>query len=192
MPARIEPADPVVVVRDLYDDEKYVMTAFEGHAARCPNCADPLQTHAEGHNLCDRGRQHALDVAEYLYSEGGKHYSAVDRENGKPMRVRIPRDAVAVRGLLAAIEDGLRLRVPAVISYDRTYPVAPRLQPVQPPSQSPEPAREIIERSPKRRLIVYNSPRGSPSRGSLYNADRADRVERYETSRIYRPAEYYR
>ncbi|KAJ5612764.1 hypothetical protein N7510_005958 [Penicillium lagena] len=204
MPAPVEPTNFVVVVRDLGDDEHYVMEAFESHAEHCPHCADPLQTHRDGGDLCERGRQYARDVAEYLYCQNGKHYSVVDRESGQPKRVKLPRDALAVRSLLAALEDGLRLRAPAVrapeISYDRTYPVGPRrpaVEHIQPRPSTPEsPSRAIIEReprSPKRRTIVYHSPRVSPARGSLYNADRVDRVERlYESSRIYRPAEYYR
>lgn len=203
MPALLEPIDPNILVRDPRDDETYVMNAFEDHAARCPHCSDSLQSRA----LCARGRQHALDVVEYLYSEGGKHFSSVDRENGKSMRVRIPRDARAVCSLLAAVERGLNLRSSAVISYDRTYPVAPRVQPIQTiqprSSRSPEPVREIIERepaspTPKRRVIIYNSsPRSShsrgSSRGSLYDVDSDYRVERrYESSRTRRSIEYHR
>ena len=202
MPAPIEPAN-IVVVRNLGDDECYVMEAFEAHAQHCSHCALPHETYRSGGDLCERGRQYARDVAAYLYVENGKYYSVVDRENGKSMRVKVPRDAVAIRSLLAALTEGLRLRAPAVrppeISYDRTYPVRPRrpvVEHIAPRPDTPEsPSRAIVEReprSPKRRVIVYHSPRGSPSRGSLYDADRVDRVERlYESSRIYRPAEYY-
>ncbi|KAL4885300.1 hypothetical protein BJY04DRAFT_180563 [Aspergillus karnatakaensis] len=195
-------AEPVLPVRELEADEQYVMMAFERHADHCYQCNDPAQVHEEDRSLCDRGHQYAIDVAAYLYSKNGKAYSVVDRDLNQPTLVRIPRDCIATRALLLSIEDGLRLqrkekaRKPSIdnskapiISYDPTYPVPPRR------SQT---VTEIIEREPRtlksRRVIVYHSPhRGSPSRGSLYDADAADRVERVkETSRIYRPAEYYR
>ncbi|KAH8427938.1 uncharacterized protein LDX57_005641 [Aspergillus melleus] len=198
-------SEPVVPVRELEADEEYVMTNFERHAGHCYQCADPLQVHREDRSLCDRGHQYALDVADYIYSKNGKAYSVVGRETNQPIMVRIPRNSVAVRGLLLAIEDGLRLhrreRQPVqtaapVISYDRTYLVPPRRRITQPAPQQPA-YNEIIEREPRtpkrRRVIVYPSPRSSPSRGSLYEADAADRVERFkESSRIYRPAEYHR
>ncbi|GAQ03219.1 hypothetical protein ALT_0540 [Aspergillus lentulus] len=213
MPALIdspEPIAPVLRVRELEDDEEYVMTAFERHASHCSQCADPLRVHQEDRSLCDRGHQYALDVAEYLYSENGKAKSVIDRELSQPTLVKIPRDCVAVRGLLLAIEDGMRLQrkeqgkaqsqtqarvqvVAPIISYDRTYPIAPR----QATTQQPIACNEIIEREPRtlkrRRVIIYQSPRGS-SRGSLYDSDAADRVERSKESpsRIYRPTGYHR
>lgn len=200
MPAAIDSPEPVVVVRELHADEDFVMKAFERHASYCTQCADPIQTHDGGRTLCGRGHQYAIDVAEYLYSENGKAHSVVDRELNQATLVKIPRTCVATRGLLLALENGLRLhrkdqRRSPVISYDRTYPVPPRR-----PVQEPEPYHEIIERAPRaqngRRVIIYPSPRSSPSRGSrgsLYNADAADRVERYHgSSRVYRPTEYFR
>ncbi|KAI9925233.1 hypothetical protein ASPWEDRAFT_121053 [Aspergillus wentii DTO 134E9] len=200
MPAPIEIVDPVVVVRELHADEDYVMTAFERHASHCIKCADPLEAHLQGRTLCDRGHQYAIDVAEYLYSKNGKAHSVVDQELNQPTLVKIPRDCEAVRSLLLAIEDGLRIHRkennhPPVISYDQTYPIAPR-RPVAP--QQPVPSKEIIEREPRatkqrRHVIVYPSPRGSPSRGSLYDSDAVDRIERsYESSRVYRPNGYHR
>ncbi|KAL2853489.1 hypothetical protein BJY01DRAFT_65357 [Aspergillus pseudoustus] len=198
MPAPIVTiAEPVLPVRELEADEQYVMTAFERHAERCYQCNDPLNVQQEDRALCDRGHQYAIDVAAYLYSKNGKAYSVVDRDLNQPTLVKIPRNCVATRGLLLAIEDGLRLqrkekvRRPVIvdepnapiISYDRTYPVPPRRTST---------VTEIIEREPRtiksRRVIVYPSPhRGSPSRGSLYDSDAADRVERVkESSRVYR------
>jgi hypothetical protein len=190
--------DPVVLVRELHADEDYVMTAFERHASHCRQCANPLEAQRQGRTLCDRGRQYAVDVAKYLYSKNGKAYSVVARERNQPTLVKIPHGCPAVRGLLLAIEDGLRLHrkeqnQTPVISYDRNYHV-PARRPTMPSTSY----REIIEREPRtttkrRRIIVYPSPRGSPSRGSLYDADAVDRIERYyESSRVYRPAEYYR
>ncbi|KAL2866463.1 uncharacterized protein BJX67DRAFT_381981 [Aspergillus lucknowensis] len=203
MPAPIVTvAEPVLPVRELEADEQYVMTAFERHADHCYQCNDPLQVHQEDRSLCDRGHQYAVDVAAYLYSKNGKAYSVVDRDLNQPTLVKIPRNCVATRGLLLAIEDGLRLQrkekahkpvvdgpTSPIISYDRTYHIPPRRTST---------VTEIIEREPRtvksRRVIVYPSPhRGSPSRGSLYDSDAADRVERVkESSRVYRPAEYHR
>ena len=201
MPAVIDtPPEPVVVVRDLQADEEYVMMAFERHAKHCSHCADPIRTYDEGRSLCERGHQYALDVAEYLYSKNGKAYSVVDRDLNQATLVKIPRTCIAHRRLSVAVEKGLRLHrndrlQTPVISYDQTYDI-----PARQPVQLPEPYHEIIEREPRaerrRRVIVYPPPRSSPSRGSrgsLYEADAADRVERYHgSSRLYRPTEYFR
>ncbi|KAL6233087.1 hypothetical protein BDW75DRAFT_196198 [Aspergillus navahoensis] len=213
MPAPIVTVEPSVLpVRELADDEHFVMMSFERHAAHCYTCSDPRRAQADGETLCRRGTEYALDVAAYLYSKNRKSYSVVDRDLNQPTLVNIPRRCIATRDLLLALEDGLYLRkekekekAPAVqkpvISYDRTYHVAPRRSNSQKVT-----ATEIIEREPRtvsvktRRVIVYPSPqrgsssRGSPSRGSLYESDAADRVERVkESSRIYlRPTEYYR
>ncbi|KAL4900664.1 hypothetical protein BDW74DRAFT_182501 [Aspergillus multicolor] len=207
----VEP--PVLPVRELADDEHFVMMAFERHADHCHTCSDPRHVLAKGDSLCRRGTEYALDVASYLYSKNRKSYSVVDRDTLKqPTLVNIPRRCIATRDLLLALEDGLKLhkkeekdKAPAVqkpiISYDSTYVVPPRRSNSQKVT-----ATEIIEREPRtttvktRRIIIYNSPRrssssrGSPSRGSLYDSDAADRVERVkESSRIYlRPTEYHR
>lgn len=194
MPSAIDPPEPVVLVRELQDDEEYVMMAFERHASHCSQCADPIKTYEEGRSLCERGHQYAIDVTEYLYSENGKAHSVVDRRLNQDTLVKIPRTCIAARGLLLAIENGLRLnrnvqRPAPVISYDQTYPIPPRR-----PVHQPEPYHEIIEREPRtekrRRVIIYPSPRSSPSRGSrgsLYNSDPTDRGERYHgTTRIHR------
>ncbi|KAL4754517.1 hypothetical protein BDW72DRAFT_166377 [Aspergillus terricola var. indicus] len=215
MPAPIVTTEPSVLpVRELADDEYFVMMSFERHAAHCYTCNDPRRAQADGETLCRRGTEYALDVAAYLYSKNRKSFSVVDRDLNQPTLVNIPRRCIATRDLLLALEDGLCLRkekekekekAPAVqkpvISYDRTYHVAPRRSNSQKVT-----ATEIIEREPRtvsvktRRVIVYPSPqrsssaRGSPSRGSLYESDAADRVERVkESSRIYlRPNDYYR
>ncbi|KAL4896189.1 hypothetical protein BDV59DRAFT_172260 [Aspergillus ambiguus] len=202
MPAPIETiVEPVVPVRDLEADEEYVIQAFERHASHCDKCADPELVHREDRSLCERGHQYALDVAGYIYSKNGKAYSVVDRDAHQPTLVKVPRSCKAVRGLLLAIEDGIHMHrtdkapavQPPIISYDRTYPVAPR----RPASQQSIVCNEIIEREPRslkpRRVIIYPSPRSSPSRGSLYDEDEAERMERYkESSRVYRRKEYHR
>ncbi|GAB1202869.1 hypothetical protein BDV32DRAFT_118540 [Aspergillus pseudonomiae] len=216
MPAPIDVVDPVLPVRELEADEEYVMVAFERHASHCTRCADPLGARKEDRSLCERGHQYAVDVADYLYSKNGKSFSTLDRERNQPTLVKIPRDCRAVRALLLAIEDGLRLnrkeqgavqppRSPSpIITYDRNYPVPPRRS--TSPQQQPVSYTEIIEREPRdamrRRVIVYSSPRSSPSRsspsrsspsrGSLYESDAAERRRFRESSRIYRPTEYHR
>ncbi|CBF79575.1 predicted protein [Aspergillus nidulans FGSC A4] len=219
MPAPIVTNEPSVLpVRELADDEYFVMMSFERHADHCYICSDPRRVQEDGETLCRRGTEYALDVAAYLYSKNRKSYSVVDRDLNQPTLVNIPRRCIATRDLLLALEDGLSLRkdkekekekerekAPAVqkpvISYDRTYHVSPRRSNSQRMT-----ATEIIEREPRtvsvktRRVIVYPSSqrgspaRGSPSRGSLYESDAADRVERVkESSRIYlRPTDYYR
>ncbi|KAL1970029.1 hypothetical protein VTN77DRAFT_6434 [Rasamsonia byssochlamydoides] len=195
MPFLDEPAEdvPVTRVRDLHDDENFVLARFERHASHCSRCADPLDAYREGRSLCERGHQYAIDVAEYIFSKNGKAYSVVDQGFDKQTLVKIPRDCKAARRLLLAIEEGLRLRrsqqdQPPVISYDSTYPVPPRRQAV-----SPEPYTQIIERAPRRRRRVIVYPRGSPNRGSLYESDFVDRIERhYDSLRVHRPAEYFR
>jgi hypothetical protein len=174
--------DPVTRVRDLADDETFVLSEYEGHASKCSRCVDALDTFREGRSLCERGLQYASDVANYVFSRDGKAFSAVDKERDEVMLVRIPRGFKASRRLLLAIEEGLRLhnRDRPVISYDQNYLVEARR-----PSTT-EPVTEIIERAPRtrRRVIVY--PRSSPNRGSLYETDRADRQERRQYVHVRR------
>lgn len=181
MPFLDVPSERVTPLRDLADDEAYVLTAYENHASKCSRCIDALETLREGRTLCDRGLARANDVANYIFSKQGKAYSVVDREHNAEVLVSIPRQHKAARRLLRAIEEGLRLRRDQpIVSYDRTYHVAPREQ--QPAAaaaeRETETVTEIIERAPRRRVIVYrrSSPsRTSPSRGSLYETDRKER-----------------
>ncbi|KAH8704948.1 hypothetical protein BGW36DRAFT_392682 [Talaromyces proteolyticus] len=164
--------EPVTRVRDLADDETFVLSEFEGHASKCSRCVDPLDTFREGRSLCERGLQYATDVANYVFSKEGKAFSSVDQ-----ILVRIPRGFKSSRRLLLAIEEGLRLhhdRQP-VISYDASYPVGPR--------RPAEAVTEIIERAPRtrRRVIVY--PRSSPNRSSVYEPERSERSERSSPNR---------
>lgn len=215
MPAPIEIPDPVVVVRELQDDEKLVVSDFERHASHCATCANATQTHKDGRTLCTKGTAYARALSNYLYANNGKHYSTVDYESGKSTRVNLPHDLYAVRNLLVALEQGLRIRQkPLVVqpvqpvqpaSYDRTYPIpARRASDLRPRSMSPD-TYQIIERAPRLSRsptsIMYRSPGGSPSRptssrGSLYDSDRQERVERRtrtETNRRYIEAsKYYR
>lgn len=233
MPGPIEIVEPPVVVRDLHDDEKLVVDEFERHVSHCAPCALALESSSD--TLCERGQRRAKVVTNYFYSVDGKHFSVVDKENGKPMRVKLLRQGSHARTLIENVEKGMRLasprgRAPPVMppatppqsshrrstsirsSYDATYPVGPRRSgPVvehrEPRSRSntqspqPSPNTRIIERSPsnsKPRVVIYPSPHTSPnrssnSRGSLYNSDRQDRVERqYESTQVRRRSDYYR
>ncbi|PYH49274.1 uncharacterized protein BP01DRAFT_75176 [Aspergillus saccharolyticus JOP 1030-1] len=205
MPHQVEQVvEPVVPVRELEADETYVLDSFESHASHCSRCANPLKTREEDRSLCKRGHQYARDVADYLRSKKGKIYSVVDLERNRSCLVKVPLKYAAARQLLLAIEDGLRVEnksaagprnsAPPVISYDATYPVAPRRITTQ---DYLRPSQAIIEREPRslkrHRAIIYTSPRSSPSRGSLYESDAAERYERVkESSRIYRPTDYHR
>ncbi|CAG8931375.1 unnamed protein product [Penicillium salamii] len=206
MPAPIEISDPLAMSRDLYDDEKLVVDDFERHAGHCTLCASPTQTHKNNRSLCARGTSYARAVANYLHSRNGKYFSAVDYESGRSTRIKLPRDAYAVRDLLTALEQGLRIRdkpvivqpvqpVQPTVSYDRTYPIPARgASNLRPRSMSPD-AYQIIERAPRLSRsptsIMYRSPGGSPSRptssrGSLYDSDFQERGERRtETPRRY-------
>lgn len=208
MPAPIEITDPVALVRELHADERLVVQDFENHASRCRNCAHAVQTYKDGGALCESGNTRARTLRNYIFSQNGKHFSTVDFESGKSIRVRLPADAFAARELLTALEQGLRIREKPIVvqepvettqstSYDRTYTVTARKvssKQTRPRSMSPE-TYQLVERAPRLSRsptsIMYRSPGGSPSRpsssrGSLYGADRQERVERhYETPRWY-------
>lgn len=205
MPAAI--VTTPMVVRDLHDDERLVLDEYERHVGHCTQCELALENIDNTH--CERGHLFAVDVTQYLYSESGRHYAQVDKEAGKPTRVKLPRDSHFTRTLLDSVHRGLRLQSPR---RGRAPPVRPPssrsntssrsaasprplVQQVRPRSHTPETNTSpttIIERSPstgKRPVIVYQSPRSSSSRspasrGSLYINDNMDREER--RTRVYR------
>ncbi|KAL3465443.1 hypothetical protein BJX64DRAFT_285385 [Aspergillus heterothallicus] len=135
--AVVDLVEPVLPVRELGDDENFVTRAFERHVEYCDQCKFPLHAQEEGLALCDRGDKYANDVATYLYSKNGKAYSVVDRVLNQRTLVKIPRDFLATRSLLLAIEAGLRLEgnklppkndfeePPPIASCERTYPNSP-------------------------------------------------------------------
>lgn len=178
-----------------HDDEAYVMKAFARHAAHCTSCAYPYEVHKRGGTLCAKGHQRALDVAQYLYSKGDRTFSQVDRESNIRTRVEIPAGCEAVRGLLKAMERGLRLRrrAPAV-SYDETYYVPPRRIPTgdfRDPEITPSirtPRLETVEPRPSsdRRQQRREKPRYI-GRGSLFEED----IRQRETERLSRRPVYY-
>ena len=83
-----------------------MVTAYKRHSSRYRQCARPLNGES---TMCGRGYGYARDVANYLFAQNGGHFSVVANEEGKRVQVQIPRKALRVRGLLAAIEKGLNL-----------------------------------------------------------------------------------
>ncbi|MCJ1245374.1 hypothetical protein MMC30_002578 [Trapelia coarctata] len=172
------------------DDEAYVMKKFAHHASHCASCANPYEVYRSGQTLCPKGHQYALDVAQYVYSKGGKHYSAVDRDGHQLVQIEIPANCDAVRSLLRAMERGLRImkRAPTV-SYDQTYYVPPRPVVIhrEPSPRRPKPRLETAEPPAwaiKRPRLETAS--GYGGRGSLYEAELRDRAK------YYKPTVYYR
>ncbi|MCJ1411391.1 hypothetical protein MMC19_005480 [Ptychographa xylographoides] len=180
------------------DDEAYVMKAFQRHASHCPSCVDPFAVHMRGGTLCPKGHQRALDVAQYVYNQGGKAYSLVDHEGTQRVQIEIPVGCESVRSLLRAMERGLRImrRAPSV-SYDKTYYVSAR--PVSRPVAQREPSyirKPRLETAEPpawavngKRSYSLSSSTPTPSyarRGSLYDA------EMQERRKYYKPTVYYR
>lgn len=172
------------------DDEIYVMKEFANHASHCSTCANPYEVHKRGRTLCPDGLLLALDVAQYLYNEGGRAFSSVDLEGNQRIQVEIPSGCESVRGLLKAIDRGLRLRrrTPTV-SYDKTYYVpARKVQPDRgyqysreprstrkPYSETPEPSTSKYSKQQRREKSSY------PGRGSLFEEDMREREKRHKT-----------
>ncbi|KAJ5089798.1 hypothetical protein N7532_008482 [Penicillium argentinense] len=176
MPAPVEIVSAPAVVRNLEGDEQFVLDQFEQHANHCTQCSSAIE--ALHDTLCERGHAYAVDVTNYLYSQGGKYFAAVDRENGKLRRVKLPREVRSVPHLLEGVESGLLLkssrrgRTRGAVrppssgsldapreSYDSSYEIRPRrsnreatVEQVRPRSFSPEaePASPtIITRKPR-------------------------------------------
>ncbi|KAI9774171.1 MAG: hypothetical protein M1840_005264 [Geoglossum simile] len=181
------------VSRPPHEDELEAIRRFASHASHCPECAHPYEVHIAGGTLCNRGHRYAQSVAAYVYNKAGKAYSVMDREDGlAPTQVEIPIHCEAVRGLLKAMERGLRIRKPPVVSYDRTYPVAPRVV-VPAPHQ---PSQQIIVPH-RRHSTIHHAVARRPDktytagRGSLYASDMNDRQLRYlADAGLYSPRPY--
>ncbi|MCJ1430310.1 hypothetical protein MMC29_008227 [Sticta canariensis] len=181
--------------RPARDDERYVMKRFAHHASHCSSCAHPYDVHMRGGTLCLKGHQRALDVAQYLYNKSGQAYSRVDREGNQRVQVEIPAGCESVRGLLKAMERGLRLlRSAPATSYDRTYYIPPRkIQPERNHQHSREPqytrkprletAEPLLYRRQQRREKPYYA-----GRGSLFEEDMRERESRYKS---HEPVYYY-
>lgn len=170
-PRRVKFAANEIVSRLPHDDERYVMKHFADHSSRCSICASPFSVHRSGGTLCDKGHKLAQDVAQYVYSVAGRAYSVVDGQRGdQAVRIEIPSGCDAVRGLLAAMEDGLRLRKEEKPqSFDRTYDVGPR--PVNIEEKAPKGSK------PRKDKHTAHHPKPA-GKGSLYEQDMKERVRR--------------
>lgn len=104
------------------------MRHFHKHARDCKECYDPYSTYLSGGTLCDQGHRLAKDVAHYVYSKAGKAYSVRDRGNrDQRVQIEIPPNCRRVRGLLEAVDHGLRVQKPAPgPSHDQNYYVPTR------------------------------------------------------------------
>ncbi|KAL9600257.1 MAG: hypothetical protein Q9219_003301 [cf. Caloplaca sp. 3 TL-2023] len=171
------------------DDELYVMKAFARHASHCSTCARPYEVHRHGGTLCSKGHQRALDVAQYIYNQGGQSFSAIERDGDNGIQVEIPADCEAVRSLLKAMERGLRLRRKVQpVSYDETYPIPPRKLPADYRPQNPlrepryirKPSLETAEPPPRVQQHRREKSSSSFGRGSLYEEDMRERQRRYK------------
>jgi hypothetical protein len=172
------------ICRPARDDERAVMQHFAGHASHCSRCADPFHVYMKGGTLCDRGRAYARDVAQYIYSEAGKVYSVNDcNTTDDQVQIEIPPQYDVVRGLLEAVDRGLKIRsqtLDPVISFDQTYryPLRRRI-----PERGDE--YDVLKVAPRRggerraeggdrrRETVYVT-----GRGSLYEKDEEERRRR--------------
>ncbi|KAI9752161.1 MAG: hypothetical protein M1815_000685 [Lichina confinis] len=172
------------VSRPASEDELRAVYNYARHASHCDRCADPYRVHLAGKTLCDRGHHYARNVAKHLELQRGRPCSTVDGHDYQSVEVEIPVGCDVVRGLLKAIERGLRLRrskqssSSAIVSYDRTYLVQPRrAETVRPKERRPKDSRarvEIVEppRSDYRDTkVVYINRDGSPYRPSLLEAE---------------------
>jgi hypothetical protein len=138
------------ICRPARDDEHYVMQGFAAHASHCPRCENPYRVYKTGGTLCERGHAYARDVAQYVYSEAGKAYSVIDRSaTDTRVQIEIPAKCDAIRGLLRAVDKGLKIRGPAsrpIVTHDQTNHVS---------DQRPLPDRgdgyEVIEVASRRR-----------------------------------------
>ncbi|MCJ1453717.1 hypothetical protein MMC28_004065 [Mycoblastus sanguinarius] len=182
---------PATYSRLPHDDELFVMRAFARHCSHCAACAHPYEVHRQGRTLCSKGHQRAQDVAQYVFNKAGQSFSVVDLEGNRRVQLEIPADCAPVRELLKAMERGLRLRrrVAPLVSYDETYPVAPRIpQSTNRDQERPREPRYIrkpsLETSEPPKSYVTSRQQQQPSsysgRGSLYEQDMKERERRYK------------
>lgn len=203
MPAATSPRQvgfapiPATYSRLPHDDELYVLKAFARHASHCPVCAHPYDVHRKGGTLCSKGHARALDVAQYVFTKAGQAFSVVDLDGNRRVQMEIPADCGAVRELLKAMERGLRLRRKIQpVSYDKTYPIPPRIIQSNPPPREKEPRTirtPTLETSlpPPSLVRTYSRrdrdrPTHLSGRGSLYESDmKAQRRRERERSTSY-------
>ncbi|KAI9832434.1 MAG: hypothetical protein M1826_001758 [Phylliscum demangeonii] len=167
-PRRVGFASTRQVSRPAREDELQAMYGFAKHAAHCAHCADPFRTHLVGSTLCERGHQHAGRLTRFIIPYRGRPYSFVDADDSQSVQIEIPPRYDVVRGLLKAIESGLRLRRVKPIAS----PIAPRAPATPAPVLSYESARPAA-------VIVPRAGQSSAARGW----DRHARIEIVEPPR---------
>ncbi|KAF4541951.1 Macro domain containing protein 1 [Lasiodiplodia theobromae] len=161
--------------------ESWALYDFEMHARACAECRNPYDVHRSGRQLCDEGHRLAQQVAHFLYMKRDGEAYSTEEEDRQVVRVEIQPTYEEARGLLRAIERGIRHRR-QFVSMDRSYHIAPRLplrtknqKPVQPvqveqaPALPPRPKgnHEQYEWPASPRQAVINVAK----RGSLYESD---------------------
>lgn len=124
---RFAPRSNNAISRPLSTIEAWSLYHFENHARHCAACYNPLEVVQRGGQLCDAGHGLAQDVAYHVYHREGEFYST-SKDNSKLVRIEIPPGYNQLRSLLKSMDRALRsypMSSP-IISYDRTYPIAPR------------------------------------------------------------------
>lgn len=124
---RFAPSSGNAISRPLSTVEAWSLYHFENHARHCASCYNPLEVIQRGGQLCSTGHGLAQDVAYHVYHREGEFYSTA-KDNSKLVRIEIPVGYAQLRSLLRSMDRALRshrLSTP-IISYDRTYPIAPR------------------------------------------------------------------
>ncbi|ETN39904.1 uncharacterized protein HMPREF1541_06130 [Cyphellophora europaea CBS 101466] len=174
--------------RRLREDERAVCNSWSKHAAKCSHCRYPVDVWRKGGKLCDRGRMYAIDVAQYIYSKGGRPYSVIDKAAyGQRNEIEMPTEYAAVRELVRAFDKGLTLasKSKPVISQDRDYYVqsrdyAPLEIEITPYSRR---ERERYHDDNRRKTVHFSD---NSYHGSHYHADELARRERrrYEAEPI--------
>lgn len=125
---RFAPSSGNAISRPLSTIEAWSLYHFENHARHCSACYHPLEVVQRGGQLCDVGHGLAQDVAYHVYHREGEFYST-SKDNSKLVRMEIPPGYSQLRSLLVSMDRALRSHrrmSSPVLSYDRTYPVAPR------------------------------------------------------------------
>ncbi|GME31776.1 hypothetical protein GTA08_BOTSDO01840 [Neofusicoccum parvum] len=118
---------PTGVSRPANVAESWALYDFEMHARICATCRNPYDVHRSGRQLCDEGYRLAQQVAHFLYMKRDGEAYSTDKETRQVVRVEIQPSYEEARGLLRAIERGIRHRRP-FLSMDRRVPdIAPRL-----------------------------------------------------------------
>lgn len=186
--------------RPLTSTEAWSLYHFEMHARSCSQCFDPLTVYKRGNSLCQVGLGLAQDVACHVYHREGDVYST-KKDDSKLVRVEVQHDYDQVRLLLRAMERRLRshrMSTVPLVSYDRSYPVAPRrfYREAEDVYIEPSNSERLHRRTSKHKPVRYStvvlnddvedvSIKSTPSlptkerRGTLYEKDMQRKKENY-------------